>query len=346
MSSSLSRVARRVAAGVAATAVAFALAGCAPSAEQSGDSSAPAEKLNIVASTTQVADFTRQVAGDDADVTQIIQPNQSAHDIELTAANKAAIEEADVVVINGVGLDDVVKDAAKPEAVVDTSEGVELIQTAEEEHEHAEGEEEHAEEEHAEDEHAEGGMADNPHIWTVPANAKIMVQNIEKALAAKQPEQASVFEENANAYEAKLDTLQKWTEDTFAPVPEKDRTFVSTHDAFPYFVQAFGITQNDSVLGSLDDHAEPSQKEIDELVAKIKESGVKAVFSEASINPKLSEAVARDAGVKVYSGDDALYGDSLGPAGSEGETYLEATVHNVTLIAESWGQKATAPSGL
>ncbi|MEB0305869.1 metal ABC transporter substrate-binding protein, partial [Cryobacterium sp. 10I1] len=114
------------------------------------------------------------------------------------------------------------------------------------------------------------------------------------------------------------------------------------HDAFGYFTAAYGITYVGSVIPSFDDNAEPSATEIDQLVTKIKATGVKAVFSEASISPKAADTIARQAGVTVYSGDDALYGDSLGPAGSDGATYVASQLHNVRLILESWGRVPTA----
>jgi ABC-type Zn uptake system ZnuABC Zn-binding protein ZnuA len=117
---------------------------------------------------------------------------------------------------------------------------------------------------------------------------------------------------------------------------------VTNHDAFTYFVDAYDITFVGSVIPSFDDNAEPSAAEIDELVATIRETGVKAVFSEASISPKTAETIAREAGVTVYSGDDALYGDALGAAGSDGETYLGSQEHNVRLILESWGVEPSA----
>ena len=93
---------------------------------------------------------------------------------------------------------------------------------------------------------------------------------------------------------------------------------MTNHDAFTYFVDAYDITFVGSVIPSFDDNAEPSAAEIDDLVAKIRATGVQAVFSEASISPKAAETIADEAGVTVYSGDDALYGDSLGVEGSPG----------------------------
>ena len=112
---------------------------------------------------------------------------------------------------------------------------------------------------------------------------------------------------------------------------------MTNHDAFTYFVSEYGITFVGSIIPSFDDNAEPSAAEIDALIALIKQSGAKAVFSEASISPKLAKTIASEAGVKVYSGDNALYSDSLGVTGSDGETYIKATIHNVTMLMNAWG---------
>jgi zinc/manganese transport system substrate-binding protein/manganese/iron transport system substrate-binding protein len=117
---------------------------------------------------------------------------------------------------------------------------------------------------------------------------------------------------------------------------------VSNHDALGYFTAAYGIDYVGSVIPSFDDNAEPSAAEIDSLVAAITAVGVKAIFSEASVSPKTAETIATEAGVTVYSGDDALYVDSLGPDGSDGETYIKAQLHNTTLMLESWGVTPSA----
>lgn len=317
---------------VAASALLFA--GC--SSQSSSPSAAPAKSdLKITVSTTQLGDFTKQVVGDTgAEVTQIVAPNQSPHDLELTAANSAALADSGAVIVNGFGLDQVVSDAAPADKIIDTSTGVTPIPATEDE------------KEESEEGHSHTELVNDPHIWTDPANAKIQVQNIADGLAKADPEHADDYKSNASAYEAKLDDVDKWIKDTFAPVQPDARKFVSTHDAFAYFVKAFDITQDDSVLNSLDDHAEPSEAELQSLVTKIKGTGVKAVFAEASVDPKIVQRIADESGVKLYSGDDALYGDSLGEAGSEGETYLKATVHNVTLIGQSWGLDPKTPEGL
>jgi zinc/manganese transport system substrate-binding protein/manganese/iron transport system substrate-binding protein len=284
-----------------------------------------------------VADFTAQVAGSAASVTELIQPNQSAHSYDPSAADLLALADADVVVKNGAGLEEWLDDAIAASGfhgeVVDASTGIHLDADGA-------GADEHDGDEHADDGHDHGG--ENPHIWTDPANVQKMVATIATGLAKADPDAAADFTANAADYTAKLTDLDTWTRDNIDTVAPADRLFVSNHDAFGYFVEAYGIDYVGSVIPSFDDNAEPSAAEIDALVADIEATGTKAVFSEASLSPKLAATIASEAHVKVYSGDDALYGDSLGPAGSDGDTYLKAQIHNVRQILDSWGVTPTA----
>ncbi|MDR5699353.1 metal ABC transporter substrate-binding protein [Agromyces aerolatus] len=358
-----SLLARALLVGGVVTTAAVALSGCA-------GASAEPDGVTIVASTTQVGDFTRELVGEQAEVTQLLSAGQSAHSFDPSAAQLAALASADALVVNGAGLESWVEDAVSASGfdgvLIDASEGIETYGTHShgDDHEHAEGEHdhaaehEHAEDEHAEDEHAEDTAADdhahddhahddhdhahgNPHIWTDPALAATMVHTIAHGLAEVDGLDAAEIETNEAAYEAQLDALDAWITENIEAVPAEQRLLVTNHDAFTYFLDAYGITFVGSVIPSFDDNAEPSAAEIDELVARIAETGVKAVFSEGSISPKAAETIAREAGVTVYSGDDALYGDSLGVEGTEGDTYLGSQIHNVRLILESWGVAAS-----
>ncbi|WP_108249201.1 metal ABC transporter substrate-binding protein [Planctomonas deserti] len=342
----------------------LALAGCAGTQPAAGEQPADAG-IRVVATTTQVADFTRALVGDDATVTQLIQPNQSAHSFEPTPADLLAMGEANVLVSSGSGLEEWLDDAVEAsgfdgEAIVAT-EGIELSadeaghegETAEEHADHAgeeaghEGEtaEEHAE--HAgetaetghEDEHAHA--AGNPHVWTDPRNAATMVATIAEGLERASAADADAIAENAERYTATLTALDEWSAAAIDAVPAEQRLLVTNHDAFGYFVERYGITYVGSVLPGFDDNAEPSAAEIDELVAAIRATGTRAVFSETSISPRAAATIAEEADVAVYDGDDALYGDSLGPDGSDGATYVGSQVHNVRVLVESWG--ATPP---
>ncbi|MFT6534063.1 MAG: zinc/manganese transport system substrate-binding protein/manganese [Alpinimonas sp.] len=318
---------------VAAVGTVLALSGCTPAA-----SSTPSDSLAIVATTTQVADFSRQVAGSAGTVTGLVQANQSVHGFDPSAKNLLDLGAADVLVTSGVDLeswlDDAIAASGFDGTVIDSSTGVTLLAAGETDGDHAEEDAAHA------DEEAHDHGANDPHIWTNPANAILMVNNIEAGFAVADPTQSSAFETNAATYVEQLTALNDWATASIDQVPLDERLLVSNHDAFTYFYNAYGITFVGSIIPSLDDNAEPSAAELDTLIAAIEESGAKAVFSETSISPKLAETIAQEAGVIVYSGEDALYSDSLGAPGSPGETYLSSTIHNVTMLMDSWGYEA------
>jgi len=319
---------RHFAVPVLLASAALLLSGCATTAAGNASST----DLTVVATTSQIADFTRSVVGDTpgVSVTQLIQANQSAHSYDPSAADLTALGGADVLVINGVGLEEWLGDAIDASGfngtTVDASHDVTVL-GSEVGGDHA-----------AEADHANG----DPHIWTDVHNAETIVHSIEEGLVAASADNAAAFTANAEAYTQKLRGLDGWIRDNVNTVPVAERLLVSNHDALGYYTAAYGITYVGAVIPSFDDNAEPSAAAIDALVASIRATGVTAVFSEASLNPKTADTIAAEANVTVYSGDDALYVDSLGPAGSAGDTYLKAQIHNSMLILQSWGVTPTA----
>lgn len=283
---------------------AVSLTACSPATPVS-------EGLNIVATTTQVTEFTQAIIGDTGTVTGLIQPNQSAHSFDPSAKQLLAISQADAIVMNGANLEPWLADALAAAnfdgLIINATLGIPLIDQ-------------------------------DPHVWTSPALALSMVSNIASNLIDLTGEESGgPLEWNAVDYEKKLMALDEWTKANFDQVPAEQRLLVTNHDAFTYFVDAYDITFIGSIIPSFDDNAEPSAAELDQLIADIEQSGATAIFSEASISPKLAKTIASEAGVTVYSGEDALYSDSLGVAGSSGETYIKATIHNVTMLMNSWG---------
>jgi len=354
---------------LAGSVLALGLAGCAAPQPEA------APGLSVVATTTQVADFTTQIAGDAASVTSLIQPNQSSHSFDPTAADLAALAEADVLIINGAGLEEWLDGAIEASGfagtTIDASTGIELMEFesghSHEGEEHAHEGEEHAHEgedhshdhDHAhegeaaaeetaepteaatEEEHDHSHEGGDPHIWTSAGNAIAMVEAIADGLAEADAENAESFEANAAAYIAQLETLDAWIIENIAQVDPADRLLVTNHEAFGYFVDAYDITFVGAVIPSFDDNAEVSAADIEDLVADIRASGATAVFSETSLSPAAAETIAAEAGVAVFSGEEGLFGDSLGPVGSTGETYIASMIHNVTVLLEAWGATAT-----
>ncbi|GAA4378693.1 metal ABC transporter substrate-binding protein [Agromyces bauzanensis] len=310
------------------------LAACATPGATPGAGGGAAGGPTIVATTTHVGDFTRELVGETAEVTQLLAAGQSAHGFDPSAAQLLALADADALVINGAGLESWLDDAMGASGfdgvLIDASTGIELYGTGDHDDEHAD---EATAVEADEHDPADG----NPHIWTDPELAEHMVENIAAGLATVPGIDTAAVDANEAAYLDHLGALDAWIEENVAEVPVGERLLVTNHDAFTYFLDAYDVTFVGSIIPSFDDNAEPSAAEIDELVANIRATGVEAVFSEASISPKAAETIAREAGVTVYSGEDALYGDSLGAPGTEGATYLGSQIHNVRLILESWG---------
>jgi zinc/manganese transport system substrate-binding protein len=283
----------------------------------SGSPSRPAsgDVIDVVTTTTQLTDFTRNIGGANVKIYAVLKANVDPHDYEPTPADLDAIAHADVLVKNGVGLekwfDDTIKSADPSGRIVDASQGVTI---------------------------REGDEADpegDPHIWHDPQNAKVMVNNIAKALEAADPTATSAFQANLADYSARLDALDA---DIMAKIATlTNKKLVTNHDAFHYYVDHFGLEFVGSVIPSFDSQAELSPADINDLVAKIKAEGVKAVFAESSLPPKTADAIATEAGVKVVAGEGSLYGDTLGPDGSDGDTYLKMEAHNTEEIVANLG---------
>jgi zinc/manganese transport system substrate-binding protein/manganese/iron transport system substrate-binding protein len=264
------------------------------------------DRLLVVTTTTQLTDFVRNLGGDIVDVHPLLKPNVDPHDFEPSAADLVALHDADVIVENGVDLEhwfaSTVASAEPTGAIVDASTGVTV-------------------------------RDDDPHIWQDPTNVTIMATNIADELAAADPENAATYRANLADYAAQLAALDREIGaqiDTLA-----NKKLVTNHDAFAYYVARYGLDFVGSVIPSFDTQAELSPSDVHDLVARIRAEGVKAIFTEESLPPKTAEAIAAEAGVEVVGGDAGLYGDSLGPAGSDGDTYLKMMRHNTKAIVDN-----------
>jgi zinc/manganese transport system substrate-binding protein/manganese/iron transport system substrate-binding protein len=263
--------------------------------------------LKVIATTTQIGDFARDVGGDRIDLDVLVSPNQDVHDFQLEPSQIRAISDADVVLRNGLQLDAFLDKAlANSDATVATlSEGISTQQAT------------------MEDEHKSGSSGANegadPHIWFSVANAKHMVENLRDALVAADPDDATFYQDNATSYLQQLDQLDAQIHDQVAAVPEACRKLVTNHDVLGYYASAYGFQLIGSVIPSTSSEAQSSAGNVADIVQAIKDQHVPAIFAEASINPDLIQQVGREAGVTVV---DDLYGDSLGPPDSDGATYI------------------------
>jgi ABC-type Zn uptake system ZnuABC Zn-binding protein ZnuA len=298
---------RRRVALVAVVAALLLVAGCAkPAGPWRGDADGP----RVVATTTQVADMAAVVGADRIDLVRLLKPGIGAHDYEPSPADVEAIATAQLVVENGVGLEswlhDTIESSGYDGPVVDASQGVRLRKV--------------------------GGEPD-PHIWQDPRNAMVMAANIERGLARVDPGSAGFYEANLAAYLEALRALDTEVERQTAGLA--NRKVVTNHDAIGYYLDRYHLELVGSVIPSFDSSAELSGRDVRDLVAKVKATGVRAIFSETSLPPRAAETIGREAGVRVVTGEDALYGDSLGPPGSDGDSYIRMIRHNTRTIVSN-----------
>jgi ABC-type Zn uptake system ZnuABC Zn-binding protein ZnuA len=278
------------------------LAGCGSSSSSTSTAGSKG-KVNVVATTTQLGDFVRAVGGDRVSVHQILQPNTDPHDYEPRPQDVQQTANAKVVFESGDGLDHwmkkVVSEAGTQATVVDVSTGVPVKVAGESSGPHP--------------------SRYDPHWWHDPVNARTAVQRIHDALSRAYPAASAEFGRNASLYEAKLAGLDQGIRACFAAVPPAQRKLVTSHDAFNYFAKRYGIRVIGAVIPSQTTQAQPSAGDVAKLTDQIRREHVKAVFPESSINPKVAEAIARDTGA---TSNLILYGDTLGPKGSAGESYV------------------------
>jgi len=314
-------------AAVAATLGALALLAAGCGSESSGEDG----QVKVVATTTQVADFVREVGGEAVEVIQILQPNSDPHDYEPRPSDVEAVADAELVFVSGRGLDDwaeeLVSDSGGDAQIVNLG-AMGPIRLAGEGHEHEEGE--HSGE--VGHEHEDESELD-PHWWHDPRNVEAAVPGIENSLVVADSSRKAEFIRNADAYVAEVKALDAGIAKCIDSVPASERKLVTDHDAFGYFANRYGIEVVGAVIPSQTTQAQASAKDLSELAKTIEAENVKAVFPESSLSADVVEAIADQTGA---SADYTLYGDSLGPGGSSGDTYLHMEEANADAVVRGF----------
>jgi len=290
-----------LAAVAAAVAAALALAGCGGLSSGADDG-----RLRVVATTTQLGDFARQAGGGKVDVTQLLRANTDPHDYEPRPHDVLAVARADLVLRSGGEVDawlgDVVEQAGGHATVVDVGGGRPYARA-------------------------------EPHWWHDPRNAAYAVGRIRGALARADPADAGAFARAAGAYRARLRALDRGIARCMASVPAARRTMVTDHDAFGAFAARYGIRVVGAVIPARTTAAQPSAGELSRLAALIRREHVRAVFPERSVSPRLAKAIAGQTGASARY---ELYGDALGPAGSDGATYVQSEIHDADAMVRGF----------
>ncbi|NDJ54400.1 MAG: zinc ABC transporter solute-binding protein [Chloroflexi bacterium] len=291
---------------------------------------APEDALKVVTTILPITQFTTAVAGDRAEVVQLLPTNVGPHDYQAKPGDAQAIANADLLVKNGLEmeffLDDMIENAGNAELVViDSSEGIATLDMGEHghdhghDHDHAEGEahdhdhdHDHAEGEAHDHDHAEGETHDHdhaeaghhhhhgefdPHVWLDPKRAIEQVENIRDGLIAADPEGEAEYTANAEAFIAELETLD--TEITEKLAPFEGQTFVVFHDFASYFAESYGL-QSETLVGIPEES--PSPEDVKQVMETVQAEGLKTIMTEPQAGQESFDAIANDLdiGVSVF----------------------------------------------
>ncbi len=298
---------------------------------------AHAEPLKVVASFSILGDMVRNVAGSNADVTVLVGPDGDAHSFEPGPADASALADADLLVMNGLGFEPWLIRLAAASGTkakyVTASFGIsprhltEEERRAHEDHEDENHDHAHDAKGHDGDGYPEAAQDFDPHAWQSLRNGIVYVQNIADALAEKDPDNALVYQANAESYITELKKLDGWVRQELAKIPQEKRKVITTHDAFGYFGDAYGI-QFISPLG-IGNTAEPGAEALARLIDRIRQEKIRALFIENMSDPRMMETIARETGAEDGG---TLYSDALSKPGGPAPTYAAMFRHNVPAL--------------
>jgi zinc/manganese transport system substrate-binding protein len=285
----------RIVAAAALLAAVVGISACGGSGSDGGQT--------IAATTGITADLAERVAGPDADVEQIVPDGASPHDYELSAQDRQKLEEADVVVANGAGLEaGIPLDEVDAPSWMLTEHVGELFPFE------------------------EGG--DDPHVWMDPTRVADALPSLADALADADPDHAAAYRERAREYATELRDLNREMAQTLDTVPRGDRGLVTSHDSLAYLADRYGYVVAATAFPSTGTEAEASAEQIHAVEVAVRESGVPAIFAQEGDDPETLRLVGEETGVEVEYG---LLVESPSSAGS----YEEMLRRDADLIADS-----------
>lgn len=322
--------ARRLGAAAAALTLLLLLAGCggqtapgAASAETAIAGLQPAaldgRALNVVATTNLVGDVVRRVGGDSIALTVLLPAGSDPHAWAATPQDLVALANAELVIANGLGLEEALLPSLLELSgvpVVSVNEGVAPLEP---------GADEHAASEDA-GAHEHAGV--DPHTWQNVQNVATWAQNVGRALAARDPAHAADYTLAASTYAAELQALDAELRRALEAIPNANRKLVTDHDTFAYFADAYGFTVVGSVISSFSSLASLSARDMARLQDQIKAEGARALFVGNTVNTDLAEQIAGDIGLPVVR----LFTDSLAAPGQPGDSYIGMMQANVAAI--------------
>jgi len=321
---------------------AMALAACGPNAPASGSQPGLEEEaafltrieelqprdgnqqdaLRVVTTTNIVTDVVASIAGEEVQLTGLVPWGADPHTYQPTAGDLRAMVDADVVFINGAGLEQSIyrtlAQVAADVPIISLSQDLTLRRF--------EGELDEGAEHAGEDEHGHEGY--DPHVWFDPQNVRGWVQVVEGALRALDPGHADLYAKNAQTYDQALSDLDLWIEAQVASVPAEQRSIVSDHFSFGYFADRYGFNAVGAVIPAYSTAAEPSAQEMAALSDLIENTRVPAIFVGVGLNPQLAQRLTEDTGIALVP----LYTGALSAPNGPASDYLAMMQYDVQAI--------------
>lgn len=345
-------------AGIAAVTVSLGLVGCSQEQAAQGDVT-PSEEAtvalpHVVATTSVLCDLTEQIAQDTIALTCLMEPGQDPHTYQVKPSDRQAIDEADLVLYDGydfapslIGLVEASSNPAPKIAVYESAVPEPLMgEKHDHDHSHAEGEAHDHEDNTAAIEeshdHGEGEIHDSsdeelvvdPHIWHRATNNGAIAQAIATHLAQVNPDQTDLYQGNVVALTEQFAELDAWIQAQVNTIPADHRKLITTHDAFSYYADAYGLEVKGALSG-VSTEEQPSARVLTRLIDQVKAAQVPAIFAETTANPDLINTIASSANVNVA--ERPLFVEGPGGPGTQAETIQAMLVSNTCTIVNALG---------
>ena len=302
------------------------------------------KSIEVVASTTIIADIAQNVGGDFINITALVPPDTDVHAFEPIPSDLRSIESADLILINGAGLEaflgGILSDVPA-EKIITVSNGINVLAFNDPDKEYLgvlgqdvtcddnlELYEDTQQDDENEDEHAHGSC--DPHFWLDPMNVIQMTQNIADTFANFDPQHADTYQSNADTYIKQLKDLDGEIRDLLSSIPPEKRMIVTNHEFLAYFAHAYNFEIVANVIPSVSTLAEPSPRELAALISTIEEKQIPAIFVEVSETGRLAQVVADETGNTVKIAE--LYSASLSKQNEPASTYLDYMRFNAETI--------------
>ncbi|WP_253953925.1 zinc ABC transporter substrate-binding protein AztC [Schaalia sp. 19OD2882] len=314
---------RLIGAAAATLTACLTLAGCTGGDAAVGNASKAHSKPSIVVTTNILGDVVEQVVGDLAQVHTLMPRNADPHSFGISAQDALLMQEADLLVTNGMGLEEglgkhVETAAAAGTPVFTAGDHVEVLEYT-----------------------SDDAFGPDPHFWTDPTQMVSVVKALSAEITKRIPGiDSTELNSRTQAYTTELTALDQWAATSFATIPAAKRALVTNHHVFGYMARRYDFRIVGAVIPGGATLAAPSAADLEELATAVREAGVSAIFADTSHPDRLIKALAEHSGVQVSV--VPLYSESLSEEGGRAATYIDMLRHNTTQITTALGGSVKA----